>query len=393
MPFVGTQNGEYVLPVEVQSDEIVSCPGCGGPMGVRESHTNGNQFISRHFYHIQNGSDSGTRRSGGGEGDEENGCAESSVHQRMKTKAYTNLKKLYPDANVELERPIGTRYADVCVTFPNSRHPYGDGIVVEAQHKNKGKNIGAVSREYFEHGYSVFWAYQSDFDGHKMEIADDRFWKLWPDGVPQQYKWNSPEKHLETLLSELRPVSVETEIPFPLEFYWKAAETTQEQQERQEKRENTSGKTYGKVWLHGKGSNLSWFTVHRTATDDVQLRLWEKSKGQRADDPFSVILDDCAVPQLRSMISDAQTELQQSDAYKSRDNWHTIATAWLTDNDTEQSTWLSFAKPPNSRIQITLGRKTPHSETEKAMVTRRKGDEHRLEDLIEPVEDAFADIS
>lgn len=383
MPFVGSQHGEIVLPVEVDDDAIVSCPDCGGPMSVRESHKNGNQFISRHFYHT------GSNGSGGGGGNE--GCGgESSIHKRMKSIAYTKLESMYPDELVELERPIGTRYADVCVTFDSPKHPYGNGIVVEAQHKNKGKNIGSVSREYFEHGYSVLWAYQSDFEGHDMEFDDDRFWKLWPRAVPFSRDWEPRQEYIREL-REMTNDSVEIDIAFPLEYFWRAVEAEKTEQKKKQKREDTSGKTYAKVWLHGKGSNLSWITVHKTDAGDVQLRLWQKKKGQRADEPFSVLVDECAIKQVKDFISDAQTALDERAAYKSRDNWHTIATAWLTDNDNKQTTWLSFAKPPNGKIQLTLGRKTEYSGAEKTMITRRRGDEHRLEPLAEALEEAFAD--
>lgn len=388
MPFVGLKDGETVLPVEVGDGDIVSCPGCSGPMAVRVSHKNGSQFISRHFYHTQNSS------SGDGSGDGESGsnvgCAESDVHKRMKNIAYAKLERMYPDGLIELERPIGSRYADVCVTFDSPKHPYGKGIVVEVQHKNKGKNIGKVSREYFEHGYSVLWAYQSDMEGHDMTFDEDRFWKIWPRGVPFDRNWEPPTNHLQKFIDEAPP-SVEIEVPFPLEFFWEVAEAEQAKKQQQAKREDTSGSTYGKIWVHGKGKNVAWFTVHKTNAGNVQLRLWQKTKGQRSTEKFSVIVDECAIEQVKSFIAESKTALDQSSAYKSREDWHTIATAWLTDNSNEQTTWLSFAKPPNGRIQLTLGRKTEYNGSEKATVARRKGDEHRLEPLVEALESAFAD--
>lgn len=385
MPFVGMKNGDTVLPVEVDDGDIVSCPDCGGAMAVRASHRNGSQFISRHFYHIQ-GSSSTTGETGTNGG----GCAESDTHKRMKTIAYAKLERMYPDELVELERPIGNRYADVCVTFDSPKHPYGNGIVIEVQHKNKGKNIGRVSREYFEHGYSVLWAYQSDMDGHDMTFDKDRFWKLWPRGVPLERDWDSTPDYLEDIIEE---PTIELEIPLPLEFFWEAAKAEKTHQEQKAKREDTSGSTYGKVWIHGKGKKVAWFTVHKTNSENVQLRLWQKSKGQRATDTFSVVVDECSIEQIRSFISDATTALDQSTAYKSRNEWHTIATAWLTNNSNEQTTWLSFAKPPNGRIQLILGRKTEYNGSEKAMIPRRNGDEHRLKPLVEALEDAFANTT
>ena len=124
MPYVGLINNRQVGPYQVNADTQVLCPACRTKMGVKKSHYNQDNLIPRHFYHIDK-SDCG---------------GESDTHKRMKTLAMYHLQDQFPKANVELEKNIGDRFADVCATFPDPRKPYGKGIVVEAQFKNKDKD-------------------------------------------------------------------------------------------------------------------------------------------------------------------------------------------------------------------------------------------------------------
>jgi len=73
----------------------------------------------------------------------------------MKAISHSRLEEEFPDANLELEGPVNGRFADVLLTFPEPRSPYGEGIAVEAQYMNKGKDIEGVTEHYFEHSCSM----------------------------------------------------------------------------------------------------------------------------------------------------------------------------------------------------------------------------------------------
>lgn len=153
MPYLGLLNGEPIKPIETHPDATVTCPSCERDMGLRTSHYKANKFVPTHFFHYQN----------------PNGCGgESAAHFMMKSVAAEKLEEIFPHADVELEVGIGERIADVRAKVDQPMKPHGKGLVVEAQHKNKGKNIGRVGREYFKHDHSVYWAYLSDFENEYL---------------------------------------------------------------------------------------------------------------------------------------------------------------------------------------------------------------------------------
>lgn len=176
MPFVGKQQSdEIVLPWEVPDGAVVKCPDCDAEMEVRESYYNQGKKISRHFVHRQ-----GTRPddcSGG----------ESRKHELMKAYAARRLDEVFPSATVTLEKKLHERrIADVVALFDDGVLPYGNGIVIEAQYRNKGKNTGLTTQDFLSVGYTVVWAYESDYDfkNASFQIPTDRTITTWPNAVP-----------------------------------------------------------------------------------------------------------------------------------------------------------------------------------------------------------------
>jgi hypothetical protein len=259
MPYVGERNGQLVSPLDVREDETVSCPECGGALGVRTGHFNRGKLIARHFFH-QNGSD----------------CpGESDIHRRMKTIACLKLQQVFPFANIDDEVQIGDRIADTIAIFPESIKPFGDGLVVEVQHKNKGKNIGRVSQEYLDHGFSVFWAYQSDFEKHEMEFAPHRARTVWPDALPDRTGLDGYPDVIEDLWTGEFTSPSHREVPIPGEF-WRthALELVSPAEGHVEH----DWDTLDDIWLHSEGGRIAWWNIHRSPDGETYLELWTKDR-------------------------------------------------------------------------------------------------------------------
>lgn len=258
MPYLGERNGDLVTPLDVADDEVVDCPACGGHLGIRDGHYNRGKFIARHFFH------------------KTGGCAgESDIHRRMKTIACFKLQQVFPFATIENEHPIGDRFADAVATFPDPIKPFGDGLVVEVQHKHSEKDIGRVSQEYLDHGYSVFWAYQSDFDTDDMEFAPHRARTVWPDALPDRDGVEGyPEVTRQFRRGEFRDTTTRR-VPFP-DAYWQTH--VLELCSPVQGHVQHDWELLDDIWLHSTGRRIAWFTIYRSPDGDTYVELWGKDK-------------------------------------------------------------------------------------------------------------------
>jgi len=155
MPFIAQKDGELVTTHEVgkrfNENEDFRCPSCNSTMGYKKSYHRGNVRIRSHFYHLNNDACS---------------YGESDKHQAMKAEAVRKLRDKYDMYDtIEVEEGIGEHIADV--VLKNKNNKYKKGIVVEVQHKNKGKNIIETTKDYILHGYSVHWVFNTE-EGYKM---------------------------------------------------------------------------------------------------------------------------------------------------------------------------------------------------------------------------------
>ena len=96
----------------------------------------------------------------------------------MKAIAYARLENDYPEATIELESDLEGRIPDVLLEFPEPCDPYGKGIAVEAQYRNKGKDKEAVVTHYLDREYSVAWLEEDDFTTHDVDLSG--ILSVWP---------------------------------------------------------------------------------------------------------------------------------------------------------------------------------------------------------------------
>lgn len=161
MSFVAEHNGELVIPEAVSDGTLLSCPECGEEMRPRGPFTDG---TARHFYHLN-----------------ASGCSggESDTHRKWKSLAVSALRQHFdenssacgPEVMIETEKTLTTtseRRADALVSFEEPNQFFGEGVIVEVQYQNEGKDVAAATHDYLARGHSVYWAGQSDFE-------DDRF--------------------------------------------------------------------------------------------------------------------------------------------------------------------------------------------------------------------------
>jgi hypothetical protein len=363
MPYLGLRDSEPVMPLDVSPDETVLCPLCEGEMGVRESHRNRGKFIARHFFH-RSSADCG---------------GESDIHKRMKTIAAVKLGQIFESATITAEQQIGDRFADVCAEFATPLKPFGKGLVVEAQHKHKEKNIGAVTHEYLEEGYSVYWAYQSDFDGHDMEFTEKRVRRVWPDAVPLTEGVEGYAEPVRNLLASEHP-PVEIEVPFPPD-YWRthARELGSPVQHDQQA---TGWWNIDDAWLHGKGGEIAWFTLLRAPDKDYWVEFWRKDRNANESRFLPVCVGPNAAAAVETFRETAREALDDDRSYRSSDDWISIASAEFPGTRATTS-WLSLAKAPRGRIKLIVGRKDTRGNTRTLAVDYRNGDVRRLDNLQE----------
>ncbi len=165
MPFIGELNGETVIPEDVEDGVRVRCPECGGEMTPR-GRTGSDR--TRHFRHT------GSNVDGCGSG-------ESKKHQKMKAAAYAALRQEFSEhyrSDLEVNLDVsGTatlsdrRVADVFLEFESPNVFYGDGIVIEIQYRNHGKDLFATTHDYLSLGYSVYWANVNDFEKGELDFS------------------------------------------------------------------------------------------------------------------------------------------------------------------------------------------------------------------------------
>jgi hypothetical protein len=135
---------------------------------------------------MQTERDASANYSGGGSG-------ESELHERRKVQAARALLDDY-DGHYKVETYVGSKRCDALVVLEEPHEPFGDGFVVEYQHKNEQKDIEATERHYARNNYTTVWLReeQFSFDGVVPEI--DLFgWRVfwpWPQTVPTCDEWS-----------------------------------------------------------------------------------------------------------------------------------------------------------------------------------------------------------
>lgn len=191
MPFRGWREGEIVVPAMVPNDEPVTCPSCQGVMYAR-----GGDDRARHFYH---------HSPDGGRQCSSTAKAESSTHARCVALAVTALKRTFNPHieryGVEISLDVSTsatpnkeRRADALVEFREENPFFGEGLIIEVQHKHEDKDIEETTHDYLSAGYSVAWLSSRDFGDERLDysIVNEQFESQ--DGDGYSVRETSPKK-------------------------------------------------------------------------------------------------------------------------------------------------------------------------------------------------------
>ncbi|GAB3665085.1 hypothetical protein [Halopiger thermotolerans] len=169
MPFIAHREDRTVLPEEVDDGEDVVCPTCSERMQVRGPFEDG---TARHFFHPP-GSNAG--------GCDGVSAGESETHRKLKSLAVSALRQKYegqyarcaPEIGVDVndtETAADQRRADAYLEFTEENRFFGQGIIVEVQYRNEGKNVRATTHDYLSQDFSVYWATPDDFQNDRFLI-------------------------------------------------------------------------------------------------------------------------------------------------------------------------------------------------------------------------------
>lgn len=336
MPYLGARNGEEVIPPQVPDGATVRCPTCNDEMSVTRSHYRGSSFVSRHFRHNPdnpNGGNRGGGDSGGGE------CpGESDIHHKMKAISYSRLEEDFPDAELKLEGQVNGRFADVLLTFPEPKAPYGKGIAVEAQYRNKGKDIEGTTEHYFGHSYSVAWLGEEHFTTHDVDLSE--ILTLWPNVVPDLHGLAGYPDVVQWLWQAKQP-SVTMDIPIPGE-YWASFDQSGEWVTIAER----DVKVRGSIRIVKSPTGEITFGVSkatRSGGESLQVQAQPGDSDNLRE--FSEEVESIA-------FGDARPSPEECDS-----EWHDLTTVWLTGTE-NVTTWLSATLPsPTADVVLQLGKK------------------------------------
>jgi hypothetical protein len=167
------ENGDWVIPAESEDSQDYLCPHCDSIVRVRP-HKETESYIVRHFFHLNDSL----------------ACpGESDIHKMAKQAVKSILTELFSekikegdvsaiDTEIRLlaNQEAREKKADAGVIFTEECEPWGRGLLVEIQHKNKSKNIKSTTLNYLTRGYSVLWLSSSMFTEreqlNKMEFVD-----------------------------------------------------------------------------------------------------------------------------------------------------------------------------------------------------------------------------
>lgn len=368
MPYVAESGGDLVSPLDVSVGETIFCPGCGGEMGIRESHYNRGKFIARHFFHKSKGDCPG----------------ESNAHFKMKTIAHYYLEDLFPMAEVEEEVGIAGRYiADVLAEFPKPMKPFGKGLAVEVQHKNKGKDIRGTSQAYLRAGHSIYWAYQSDFDGHQLDFVEKRARLVWPDAVPAEHHWSGYHEDVKALYENDFFSPPEVEVNFPQE-YWLAHDIEVASPRHGDLQ--TDWRLVDETWVRSQGRYIEWLTINQAPNDLTFLELWKKDNktGTSRFIPIHVAPDD--VSHVRAFAEGLQ-RLSKSDFEIASGEWDTVET--MTTTGTASTTdRLSLVADPENDLLVRFRRSDAKGNSRSVSVPFRTDIGEALEEAAEIAADS-----
>ena len=379
MPYLAMNpDGDRVLPLDVGVNDHVLCPLCECNLRVRSSHYNRGNFVAEHFFHP-----AGSMCPG-----------ESTVQAKMKTVAAMKLREIFPAASVAHEEPIPKieHTADVLATFERPVFPYGNGIAVEFRPTNDDKQVDAISSEVLRAGYTVYWAYQEDFDGHDMSFREDQLRTPWPHAIPITEDIDGYSEVVQQLLKPDSPDAVEISVPFPDE-YLRAHALEVVPPLRGYYDSGTSPDGWQKISslsLHGKGTERAWVNVIQAPSDHVFLEFWKKDMDKGNSSYLICHIGEELPDRFEQFMDSAQTWFKRGYSNENSDLWVSGPSISFCGTSLCES-WLSLAKTPRGPVRIIIGRKDLKGNTRTWSVPYRKGDLSRLAALRHPVKQVFSE--
>lgn len=339
MPFTATYDGERILPHEAESTDLIVCPICDDTMSVVAEHRRRGSFVARHFRHQTNDECSG----------------ESIPHLRMKAIAFSKLVTNYPNADISIEEPVGSRRADVLVKFPEPRNPLGKGIAVEVQHRNNSKDLFATDQDYYNKGFSVLWLSEQHYS--EYDVAIDHVQPVWPKALPQLrgydgISWPVVNKSSNPEIQVLLP-------PDYLDHYKPSIREAFERGQRQ--RSNRSWTMHRQVWLSTpRQPTKRSLQFAEAPVSGFYLKL---SKGKKGETPefVHVLLSEGDVDSLQNVpeMVDSALEKEQTEG-----EWQDLDVCWLKAYDDPVTAWLKVVSTPDNGYLLELGKKDANGQSE-----------------------------
>jgi len=234
----------------------------------------------------------------------------------MKAISASKLSALYKSAAVHFEESItDSRVADVVIEFETPQSPFGKGIACEVQHKHEEKETGQVTHAYLENGYSVLWAYESDFDFEEVDfnIPDHRFIRVWPNAVPEPkgrdlYPDSTPERVRSDLQRRDGPGQVPAKFP-PI------VRTVHQFDIRSpvHGKTNPEWEIYDKRKVHGVGYQQAWTIIygHPALGSLFEIREIHRKENQESHLPLPIAPQDA--PQFNRFCEAAHSNIEDND--------------------------------------------------------------------------------
>ena len=175
MPFrARTEEGKIVVPAMIEKGEVVRCLRCAGRMFVRDP-----QNSTRHFFHSDDNVGELCPSSRLGESSEHAGCVELAVEALQDTFAEEPGVDCAAEVQIDVTGGLSTheyRRGDAVATFPEEHPEFGQGVVIEVQHKHDEKHLELTTHDYLTAGYSVLWLGSSEFtDTRLTDTIQGRF--------------------------------------------------------------------------------------------------------------------------------------------------------------------------------------------------------------------------
>ncbi|WP_251344601.1 hypothetical protein [Haloplanus halophilus] len=304
------------------------------------------------------------------------------------------LREIFETASVEHEKQIpGTdRIADVVATFTAELFPFGKGLIVEIQHKHDDKEIGPISWEYLNAGYSVFWAYQSDFEGHDMTFAEHRVKRPWPHAVPLVEGVEGYPASVQRLLEPDPIEEVRMEVSFPAEYLRAhALEVIPPLRGYYDEGQSPAGwERIDTVSLHGKGRERAWVNVLRSPSNHIFLEFWKRD-AKRGNSEYLITHIGSEFPErFEAFMEDARMWFKSEDIDQQVAHWVGGASVSFRGTTLCES-WLSLVMVPFGPVKFVVARRDTKGNTRTWAVNYRRGDLGRLAALRHPIRRLFGE--